>query len=50
VIVFSILAAAGRAAEAGADAFLRKPLVESVFMAEVHRLVTRAPTEALEKQ
>ena len=49
VIVFSILAAAGRAAEAGADAFLRKPLVEPVFMAEVHRLVTRAPTEALEK-
>ncbi|MDB4879799.1 MAG: Sensor protein [Gemmatimonadetes bacterium] len=32
VVVFSILAAAGRAAEAGAAAFLRKPLVASVFV------------------
>lgn len=50
VIVFSILAAAERAAEAGADAFLRKPLVEAVFMAEVHRVARGAPLEALEKQ
>ena len=35
VVVFSILAAAARAAEAGACAFLRKPLVESVFVAAV---------------
>ena len=35
VIVFSILAAATRAAEAGAQAFLRKPLVESTFVAAV---------------
>jgi FixJ family two-component response regulator len=33
--VFSILAAAARAAEAGARAFLRKPLVESTFVAAV---------------
>lgn len=35
VVVFSILAAAARASEAGARAFLRKPLVETTFMAAV---------------
>lgn len=35
VIVFSVLAAATRAAEAGARAFLRKPLVESVLLASL---------------
>lgn len=35
VLVFSILAAGTRAAEAGAHAFLRKPLVESIFVAAV---------------
>ena len=53
VIVFSILAAAARAGEAGADAFLRKPLVESVFVAAVQALAGAAPTEpteATEKQ
>jgi CheY-like chemotaxis protein len=35
VIVFSILAAAARASEAGARAFLRKPLVESTLVAAV---------------
>src|SRR5687768_17109978 len=35
VIVFSILAAAARAEEAGASAFLRKPLVESIFLAAI---------------
>ena len=35
VIVFSILAAAARAEEAGARAFLRKPLVASTFVAAV---------------
>jgi two-component system response regulator MprA len=50
VIVFSILAAAARADEAGASAFLRKPLVESIFMAAVRELVAAQPTEALEEQ
>jgi len=36
VIVFSILAAAARATEAGAAAFLRKPLVESTFLAAIN--------------
>ena len=35
VVVFSILAAAARATEAGAHTFLRKPLVESTFVAAV---------------
>ena len=50
VIVFSILSAAARAAEAGASAFLRKPLVESVFVAAVNDLVAAQPTEAMEEQ
>jgi CheY-like chemotaxis protein len=32
VLVFSILAAEGRAREAGRRAFLRKPLVDSIFV------------------
>ena len=36
VIVFSILAAAARASDAGATAFLRKPLVESTFLAAIN--------------
>lgn len=36
VMVFSILAAGARAADAGATAFLRKPLVESNFLAAIH--------------
>lgn len=50
VIVFSILSAAARAAEAGASAFLRKPLVESIFVAAVKNLVAPQPTEVLEEQ
>lgn len=50
VIVFSILSAAGRAAEAGARAFLRKPLVESIFVAAVQDLVAAQPTDVLEEQ
>lgn len=50
VVVFSILSAAGRAAEAGARAFLRKPLVESTFVAAVQDLVAAQPTDALEEQ
>ena len=45
VLVFSILAAGIRANEAGATAFLRKPLVEATFLAEVaHAVATRAPS------
>src|SRR4051812_41401414 len=40
VLVFSILAAAARAEEAGASAFLRKPFVESTFIATVGMLTT----------
>jgi CheY-like chemotaxis protein len=36
VIVFSILAAAARATDAGAAAFLRKPLVEATFLAAIN--------------
>jgi CheY-like chemotaxis protein len=39
VVVFSILAAAGRAAEAGAKAFLRKPLIEATFVATVEQVI-----------
>ena len=44
VIVFSILAAGARAAEAGANAYLRKPLVESTFVAAVQALVAAHPS------
>src|ERR1041384_1052785 len=40
VLVFSILAAAARAEEAGATAFLRKPFIESTFIAAIDALVT----------
>jgi CheY-like chemotaxis protein len=40
VLVFSILAAAARAEEAGASAFLRKPFIESTFIATVRMLTT----------
>ena len=46
VIIFSILAAEARAGEAGAKAFLRKPLVESVFVGVI-RDVMAAPSGAL---
>jgi CheY-like chemotaxis protein len=39
VLVFSILAAGGRAREAGADAFLLKPLAEHTLVATVQRLL-----------
>ncbi len=42
VIVFSILAAAARANDAGAAAFLRKPLVESTFLAAVKGVMMKA--------
>jgi CheY-like chemotaxis protein len=42
VIVFSILAAAARANDAGAAAFLRKPLVESTFLAAITGVMMNA--------
>jgi two-component system response regulator MprA len=39
VLVFSILAAAGRAREAGADSFLLKPLAEHALIETVDRLL-----------
>jgi CheY-like chemotaxis protein len=45
VLVFSILAAGTRAREAGATAFLRKPVVESTFLAQVASAIeTRVPS------
>jgi CheY-like chemotaxis protein len=46
VLVFSILSAQVRASEAGADAFLRKPLVDSTFLAAVQELIAAANTRA----
>lgn len=45
VIVFSILAAAARATDAGASAFLRKPLVESTFLAAINGVMMSAKAE-----
>lgn len=44
VIVFSILAAAARASDAGAAAFLRKPLVESTFLAAINGVMMKVRT------
>ena len=41
VLVFSILAASGRAREAGADAFLMKPLAQSRLVDTVRELLLR---------
>jgi len=43
VLVFSILAVQGRATEAGADAFLRKPLAERRLVDTVRDLLARRP-------
>jgi CheY-like chemotaxis protein len=50
VLVFSILAAEVRAREAGANAFVRKPLVDSTFVAAVRELVPAQPIRSQEKQ
>ena len=50
VMVFSMLAAVARAAEAGARTFLRKPLVESTFLAAVHNAIATQPTGIMEQQ
>jgi two-component system alkaline phosphatase synthesis response regulator PhoP len=48
VIVFSVLAASARAADAGAYAFLRKPLVESVFVGAIQAAIAAHPTHIKE--
>jgi CheY-like chemotaxis protein len=50
VIVFSILAAAARATDAGAKAFLRKPLVESIFLATIQDVIAAQPSAQMEQQ
>ena len=50
VIVFSILAAAARASDAGARAFLRKPIVESTFVAAVRLAISAPPSDVTEQQ
>ena len=50
VLVFSILSAAARAEDAGAKAFLRKPIVGSVFIATLEQLIAAQPNEAKEQQ
>lgn len=50
VVVFSILTAGARAAEAGASAFLRKPLVETTFVAAVLGAMAAKSPETTEQQ
>jgi CheY-like chemotaxis protein len=50
VVVFSILAADDRAAEAGADAFLRKPLNDSLLIETVQKLLARRPEGNLDDE
>lgn len=50
VVVFSMLAAAARAVEAGARAFLRKPLVEATFLAAVNDAIATQLTSIMELQ
>lgn len=50
VIVFSVLAAEARAKEAGANAFLRKPLVPAVLLGTIQRLATLEPHSLTESR
>jgi CheY-like chemotaxis protein len=50
VIVFSILAAEARAKDAGASAFLRKPLVSSVLLGTIVRLAAHEAHSLTEPQ
>lgn len=47
VIILSMLASAGRAQEAGADAFLRKPIVRGSLLSTVQGVLGRAPAVSL---
>src|SRR5688572_18028751 len=49
VMVFSMLAAGGRARDAGATVFLRKPFVDSIFVAAVQELTASQPIANLER-
>ena len=49
VLIFSILAAAARASEAGANAYLRKPLVGATFVAAVQELIAAHPIAGREQ-
>jgi DNA-binding response OmpR family regulator len=49
VLIFSILAAGSRAREAGADAFLTKPLAEHRLVDTVRELLARRGTDNLER-
>jgi two-component system response regulator RpaA len=49
IVIFSILNAAARAREAGAQAFLRKPLVESVFVSTIRSLSASKSSVTLEQ-
>jgi CheY-like chemotaxis protein len=49
VLVFSILAAGTRAREAGATAFLRKPVVESTFLREVASAIATRSLSMMEQ-
>lgn len=50
IVIFSILNAAARANEAGAQAFLRKPLIESTFISTIRSLVLPKSIATLEQQ
>lgn len=50
VVVFSIIAAAARASDAGAHSFLRKPIVESTFVAAVRLASSAQPSDVTEQQ
>ena len=50
IVVFSILAAAARADDAGARAYLRKPLVESVFVTTIQDIIAAQSNERKEQQ
>lgn len=50
VLVFSILSAGARAEDAGAGAFLRKPIVGSTFVATLEQLIAAHPNAVKEQQ
>ena len=48
IVVFSILAAEARAKEAGASAFLRKPLIGETFVAVIRQVIDAQPSVRME--